>query len=320
MNVKIIEELSDLLPPEIISMIIGKLLGDGNLTIEKNKRPRLRFSHKLQDRQWCQYSKDMLATSISFPPIKYRKIYDTRIAKGFTESYYAQSHTHLALDMLKQLWYSSNNKTIPFGLLEKFFTSISLAWWFMDDGHLKMENDQPSKIILSTESFTLIELQNLCTLLIEKFHLDFKIDKAKRLVIYNKMQIYYFLKIIHPYLVSCMYRKTLLKSSLSQLTKPKRTTIHLPIKLSSPTKQIHEALQGLQDLINISADRVSYFRIYPALLRNIRMQNPCNFSYQVTLPPHLIKEIIKIQNITGMKMSEIVYWCFIVKKEKDPFN
>jgi LAGLIDADG DNA endonuclease family len=318
MNGKIIDELSDLLPSEIISMIIGKLLGDGNLTIEKYKRPRLRFSHKIQDRAWCQHSRDMLASSISFPPMKYRKIYDTRMAKGFTESYYAQSHTHLALDLLKQLWYPSNHKTIPFKLLEKFFTDISLAWWYMDDGHLKMVNNQPSKIILSTESFTLLELQQLCTLLFEKFHLEFKIDKAKRLVVYNKMQIYYFLKLVQPYLVDCMYRKTLLKSSLCQIKDLKRTTIYLPLKLSSPTVQIHEALQELKELINISTDSVRYIRMYPSLLKNICMQNHNHFSYQVTLPPHLTREIIKLQNITGIRMSEIVHWSFINQKEKTP--
>jgi LAGLIDADG DNA endonuclease family len=316
MNVKIINELSDLLPSERISMIIGKLLGDGNLTIEKNKRNRLRFSHKIQDREWCQHSRDMLASSISFPPMKYRKIYDTRMAKGFTENYYAQSHTHL--NLLKQLWYPSNHKTIPFKLLEKFFTDISLAWWYMDDGHLKMVNNQPSKIILSTESFTLLELHQLCTLLSEKFHLEFKIDKAKRLVVYNKMQIYYFLKLIQPHFVNCMYRKTLLKSSLCQIKDSKRTTIYLPLKLSSPTVQIHEALQELKEMINISIDPVRYIHMYPSLLKNICMQNHNYFSYQVKLPLHQIREIIKLQNITGMRMSEIVHWSFINQKEKTP--
>jgi hypothetical protein len=316
MDDDIINELSNLLPPETISMIIGKLLGDGNLTIEKNKRPRLRFLHKIQDREWCQHSRDKLSNSISFPPIKYRKIYDTRMAKGFTESYYAQSHTHLALDLLKQLWYPSNHKTIPFKLLEKFFTDISLAWWFMDDGHLKITNNQPSKIILSTESFTLKELQHLCKLLTEKFHLDFKIDKAKRLVVYNKMQIYYFLKLIHPYLVNCMYRKTLLESLLCKIKDSKRTTIYLPFKLSSPTKQIHEALQELKEMIILSTDSVRYIHIYPSLLKNICMQNHNHFSYQVTLPPPLMREIVKLQNITGMRMSEIIHWSFINKKEK----
>jgi hypothetical protein len=318
MNDKIINELSNLLPTEVISMIIGKLLGDGNITIEKNKRPRLRFSHKIQDREWCQHSRDMLSNSISFPPIKYRKIYDARMAKGFTESYYAQSHTHLSLDLLKQLWYPANHKIIPFKLLEGFFTSNSLAWWFMDDGHLKMTNNQPSKIILSTESFTLLELHQLCTFLTEKFHLDFQVDKAKRLVIYNKMQIFYFLKIVQPYLVNCMYRKTLLKSSLCQIKDPKRTTIYLPLKLSSPTVQIHESLQEIKEMINISTDPVRYIQMYPSLLKNICMHNHNHFSYQVTLPSHLIREIIKLQNITGMRMSEIVHWSFINQKEKTP--
>ncbi|MCM3731581.1 endonuclease [Fictibacillus nanhaiensis] len=251
MESSLVKQLNTLLPSHVIAMLIGKLLGDGNLTIEKNKRPRLRFSHKVQDKEWCQHSRDQLAPFLSFPSIKYRKVNDIRVTNGFTEIYYAQSHTHKALDLLKQLWYPSGVKTIPFHLLQTNFTRQSLAWWFMDDGHLKIENDQPTKIILSTESFNTSEIKNLSLLLKGKFQLELKADNANRLIIYNKMQIYYFLRLVQPYLVHCMYRKTLQKSSITKITAPKRTTIYLPINLTFPTKQIHEALFSLKDKIDI---------------------------------------------------------------------
>ncbi|OOE14395.1 hypothetical protein [Fictibacillus arsenicus] len=181
----------------------------------------------------------------------------------------------------------------------------------MDDGHLKRVNDQPSKIILSTESFSPLELQNLCSLLEEKFLLEFKIDKAKRLVIYNKMQIHYFLKLVQPYLVSCMYRKTILKSSICNVTNPKRTTIYLPIKLTSPTKQIHEALTLLKEKINILSDETKYVDLYCSVLRNLDIRKHTNFSYQVTLQPNIITDILKCRSLTGLKVSEIVHWCFL---------
>ncbi|MED1862423.1 endonuclease [Fictibacillus nanhaiensis] len=311
METDLVEDVSKLLPAYAISMLIGKLLGDGNLTIEKNKRPRLRFSHKLQDKQWCAHSRDLLAAHISFPTIKYRKVKDARITNGFTESYYAQSHTHPALELLKQLWYPSGVKIIPFHLLQTHFTRTSLAWWFMDDGHLKIVNGQPSKIILSTESFTPLELKRLCSILNEKFLLEFKIDKAKRLVIYNKMQIHYFLKLVQPYLVSCMYRKTLLKSSLSNVMTPKRTTIYLPIKLTSPTKEIQEALLSLRLKIELLSDETKYIGLYCRVLKNLDMKKQINYSYQVILQPHQIVEISKCQAVTGMRVSEIVHWCFL---------
>ncbi|OOE14394.1 hypothetical protein [Fictibacillus arsenicus] len=93
MEAELVEEINKILPSKVISMVIGKLLGDGNLTIEKNKRPRLRFSHKWQDKQWCEHSRNQLTTVLSFPPIKYRKVNGARVKDGFTEIYYAQSLT-----------------------------------------------------------------------------------------------------------------------------------------------------------------------------------------------------------------------------------
>jgi hypothetical protein len=311
MESELVNKLSSLLPSHITSMLIGKLLGDGSLTIEKNKRPRLRFSHKLHDQQWCHHCRNELVNYISFPPIKYRRIYDKRITRGFTESYYAQSHTHEALDLLKQLWYPSKVKKIPFSLLQSNFTRTSLAWWFMDDGHLKISKDQPAKIILSTESFTHKELETLCSFLKEMLHLDFRIDKAKRLVIYDKVQIYYFLKLVQPFLVSCMYRKTLLKTPYRNIHIPKRTTIYLPMKLTSPTKQIHIALTSLTEKITILSDDAKYLDLYCSMQKNLLMNKHTNYSYQVTLPPHFYIDVLKCQAITGMKLSQIVHWCLI---------
>jgi LAGLIDADG DNA endonuclease family len=317
MESSLVKQLNTLLPSHVIAMLIGKLLGDGNLTIEKNKRPRLRFSHKVQDKEWCQHSRDQLAPFLSFPSIKYRKVIDVRVTNGFTEIYYAQSHTHKALDLLKQLWYPSGVKTVPFLLLKTNFTRLSLAWWFMDDGHLKIEKDKPTKIILSTESFTSREIKNLSLLLKENFQLELKTDKAKRLIIYNKMQIYYFLKLVQPFLVSCMYRKTLLKSSISNITAPKRTTIYLPIKLISPTEQINEALFSLKDKIIMLDDDSKYIDLYTTELNYLTMKKHKNYSYQVTLLENHLSELQKCQTITGLKLSEIVHWCLLTKKDPD---
>lgn len=40
---------------KLFEMLTGKLLGDGNLTIQKGRKSRLRFSHSIYDKDWCFY-------------------------------------------------------------------------------------------------------------------------------------------------------------------------------------------------------------------------------------------------------------------------
>jgi hypothetical protein len=46
------ENALELLPLRGLGLINGKLLGDGNLTITDNRKPRLRFQHRYADKDW----------------------------------------------------------------------------------------------------------------------------------------------------------------------------------------------------------------------------------------------------------------------------
>ncbi|MDR7073149.1 hypothetical protein [Fictibacillus barbaricus] len=52
MEVDFAKQVQVTVPSQNISMLIGKLLGDGNLTNEKNRKPRIRFSHSVVDKEW----------------------------------------------------------------------------------------------------------------------------------------------------------------------------------------------------------------------------------------------------------------------------
>ena len=71
------------LPIHIIDKITGKLLGDGNISIEKSKKPRLRFSHCLADKEWALHCYKELKDYVPFSKPRERKIFDERIKAGF---------------------------------------------------------------------------------------------------------------------------------------------------------------------------------------------------------------------------------------------
>ena len=73
------------LPLPALSMITGKLLGDANIAIEKTRKPRIRFSHSIWDKEWCFYCWKELNKYIILSKPRYRKIIDPRTKRGFTE-------------------------------------------------------------------------------------------------------------------------------------------------------------------------------------------------------------------------------------------
>ncbi|MGP1910048.1 endonuclease [Metabacillus sp. JX24] len=281
-------------------MLTGKLLGDGNLSIEKGKRPRFRFSHSSADSGWCFHCYETLKAHIPLSKPKYRKIFDNRIEAGYTEQFYVQSKLSPLFDSLLPLWYKERTKSIPFHLLEQVINPLALAWWYQDDGHLKVQNNAPKKIILSTDSFTQKENRFLKELLYTQFKLHFKLDGQNRLVIYDQKQILLFLRIVHPYIHHSMKRK-LLSSSESELTfhDNKRTSIHIQILIRNPTQEIRDVIDKSMNLNPLSLYE-SYFSI--SNTNEIKKRK----SYQIVLTRKHQKFLDLIKRKTGMNMSEAV--------------
>ncbi|MGX1191932.1 endonuclease [Metabacillus sp. SLBN-84] len=283
-------------------MLTGKLLGDGNLSIEKGKRPRFRFSHSSADSGWCFHCYETLKAHIPLSKPKYRKISDNRIEAGYTDQFYVQSKLSPLFDSLLPLWYKERTKSIPFPLLEQFINPLALAWWYQDDGHLKIQNNTPKKIILSTDSFTQKENRFLTELLYTQFKLHFKLDGQNRLVIYDQKQILLFLRIVHPYIHHSMKRK-LLSPSETEITFPeyKRTSIHIPtrILIKKPTQEIRDVIDKSMNHIPLSLYE-SYFSLSNTNEMRIRK------SYQIVLTRKHHEFLDLIKRETGMNMSEAV--------------
>lgn len=88
-----------------LSLLTGKLLGDGNFFQSPGRQARFPFSHIIDDIEWTYYCYDKLSEYFSLAPPKYRKLTDPRISCGFSEQYYVQSKSNELLTQLKNIWY-----------------------------------------------------------------------------------------------------------------------------------------------------------------------------------------------------------------------
>ena|SRR5690625_34416 len=79
--------------PVFKTRIIGKLLGDGGITKQYRRKPRLRFTHTARDFQWINYCYHKLKNDIPLNPPKFKKVIDERLANGYSLANYVQSKT-----------------------------------------------------------------------------------------------------------------------------------------------------------------------------------------------------------------------------------
>jgi hypothetical protein len=303
------------LPLYALSMINGKLLGDANILIEKTRRPRLRFSHTVHDKEWCLFCYEQLSKYIRFAKLKYRKIVDPRTKSGFTEHYYVQSLTSEIIDLLREIWYPNDKKIIPFSFLSHTLHPVCLAWWYQDDGHLKIEKNQVKKVVLSTDSFSYEENRQLIHLIYEKYKLKFSLDKQNRLILYDQPQIFYFISIIKPHVHPSMSRKISIPNLLeTHLVNSRRTTIYLPkhLKVHQPTKDIHQILAKLPLLYKQLCNRETYHMMFCTQFPKLNIEKQKLKPYQICLYKEQLEWLYKCKSITGLSISHLIHLCFLV--------
>lgn len=174
-----------------------------------------------------------------------------------------------------------------------------------------MNNGVPSKIILSTDSFTSFENQQLIELLERKYFLCFSLDGQNRLVLYDQLQIYYFYRMVEPFLHHSMSRKMLLSETKTKVNLSKRTTLYLPedISILKPTRDINNMLNCLPKLYEIVINRTDYLQYYINSIYPIsKIKN--TKSYQIIIDESHWMLLYKIKNLTGLNNSQITAVCF----------
>lgn len=154
--------------------------------------------HRVEDFGWADHCYKQLKNHIPLSPPSYRKVMDARLRKGYSERFIVQSRTDKMITQLYKQWYPNGKKKLPFDFIETYLDERALAWWYQDDEHPKLANGIITKIILSTDSFSLEENTRLTQLLYDKFQLRFLTDGQNRLILYDQFQIIYFLHLVSP--------------------------------------------------------------------------------------------------------------------------
>jgi hypothetical protein len=187
---------------DIISVIIGNMLGDGwgenranntrfHIHMGSPNVEYLMWLHKFySDRGYCSSIKPKLNKNINKGNIVYF-------------SYKFRTWTYSNLNWIYSAFYNNKKKIIPLNI-EEILNPRVLAIWIMDDGGV-----QPSGMILSTYYFNMEDNILLKTALKNKFDLDSTIQKRKAgLTLYiPKNQLEKLSKLVKQYMIPCMYYK-----------------------------------------------------------------------------------------------------------------
>ena len=204
----------------LYARMTGKLLGNGDIKKRKEWKHPFFISHTSLDLNWAMYCCDQLKQE----GLPIRPIFENNAC-------IVQSTAHSTIDTLYEIWYEDRKKIIPLRFVEEHLTEESLAWWYQDRGHLKKkENGTLEKLIISAEQWTDEERGLLQHVLNLKFGLLFAVDGQKRLLLYDQLQINYFLTLVQPWMQLCMVRK--MKTITVRKPIAKRTTIRLPDSIS----------------------------------------------------------------------------------------
>lgn len=267
--------------------------------------------HRVEDLGWTNYCYEQLKYHVPLSPPTFRKVTDTRLRKGYSESYIVQSRTDEVITNLYRLWYPNEKKVLPFDFIESYLDNQALAWWYQDDGHLKIVNGVMTKIILSTDGFTVEENNRLAQLLSKKFKLHFHMDQQNRLILYDQFQIIYFLHLVSPCLHTSMSRKSMIEQPLRSIAK--RTTIYLPktILLSRPTSEINGRLKNLNNLLYNSDENICIPTIFETFLLILTKRDD-DKAYQIIIDASHRQKLAKIRQQTGLTISQLTEYCFTI--------
>jgi len=145
-------------------LIIGTLLGDGNLKTEtKGRTWSYRAIHKKEHKEYIEHKYNILK-GMCKSEIKLSKIWDKRTKKEY-EYYIFNTTVQNSLKFYGNLFYIYDSerkiviKKVPLKI-EKFLTPKAIAYWYMDDGSIKWLG-KSNVMRICTENFSFECIQRL---------------------------------------------------------------------------------------------------------------------------------------------------------------
>jgi len=184
-------------------ILIGNLLGDGYLELKDSKYCRLQLKQAEQKKDYVFWLYNHFTNLVRTAP---KQRLDTL-------QWYFSTRSLPELKEWQQLFYKEGIKFVPKNITELFTSSVTLAVWYMDDGSMDYREKSHYSFTLSTDSFSINEVELLQNVLLINFNIHSTIQTPRsRGKKYTKLYIGkksrdLFAKIITPHVLPCFAYK-----------------------------------------------------------------------------------------------------------------
>lgn len=185
------------------ALIIGSVLGDGNLRIPgRNQQANFIVDHSVKQKDYVFWKYKIMKEWVLTSPRQLMRIYH-RDRKRKTISWRFLTISHPEFTKFYQMFYQDGKKIIPKSIKKLLNDPLSLAVWIMDDG-----TKSGQSFFLSTQNFTQKEQETLIKCLKENFGIEGKINihshwKGKTLyrIRINSAFLEKLYKLVEPYIL-----------------------------------------------------------------------------------------------------------------------
>lgn len=177
-------------------ILIGSLLGDAYI----HPLGKICFEQSSLQHEY------LLWKYIEFKNLAYPKIAQvTRLDKrSQNQTFSCRFFLRQIFRPWREIWYPDGHKSLPTDI-EKWFTPLSLAVWYMDDGHL----EKGVVPLFACESFTKEESDVIASIMLNKWQLKSYVNHNHRIRLCRESTPH-FIELVEPYIVPCMrYKITL---------------------------------------------------------------------------------------------------------------
>ena len=196
------------LDPAQKSLLIGSMLGDGTMRMgEKAVNANFKVDHGLKQKEYVFWKYEILKNFVpTLPKLSYRT--DTN-GRRYEKSWWFRTIRHPLLTDIYCWFYITESyrcgtKIVPLDLYDSL-DPLALAVWIMDDGSYNRK-----ALDISTYSFTLQEVQFLCSVIEKKFSIRmlYHQDRDKGYRMYaNMAETKKLVDLIKPYIIPTMMYK-----------------------------------------------------------------------------------------------------------------
>lgn len=200
-----IRENYNISKPKILSeyqkqVLLGTMLGDSSFKKTPDMvNPGITCGHGIKQKEYCEH-KTIIFENLGAKCKYYKRNTPDKRNGKYYEVYTMRVPANPELKEWYNSFYQNGKKRIPFELFE-YFTEISLAFMFMDDG-----SKTECGYTIATNCFTEAEITKFRLFLMSKFNLE--TTMYKRHVLYVRAKsVQKFTDLISPYIIPSMQYK-----------------------------------------------------------------------------------------------------------------